>query len=392
MSVSETSQISGNQKYNDLFVNIGSRLENMRNKQTLRMELIKLSKEIKYFDEKIINVRQKINGTLSNIELMKQKIVQPEQELQDLSAEKEQIEKDNENLKALEKTMADKLLLLPEIKSKMKLIRRDYESSQSSYYKIKEAHDALVADNKHIEKQILENKTKMDALSSEITVMKSTRDLLKGLVPDNFDQDTFEQVQVNQGETLELYIQDMKINMDMIKAEIKRLNSEKDQMKKQIEPIRKSIQENKTKISEISHVLGETKDLNAILEKSKHLKQELKLLPEKTQQMMTESNAFEIKIKKFDQQMVLDKKLESEYSERLEYLKKRKLQMDEIEDVEIGIQRLGKEILNDQKEKIIYQRLNQLTKSIYDDFSVVKDQLQSQMDDYMKILDLNLGY
>jgi len=392
MSVSETSQISGNQKYQDLFVDIGSRLENMKNKQTLRMELIKLSKEIKYFDEKIINIRQKIHGSLSKIELMKQKIIKPEKELQDLSAEKEQVEKDKKELDALEAKMAEKLKLLPEIKSKMKIIRRDYKSSQSSYYKIKEAHDALDAENKILEKQIVENKAKMDALSSENTVMKSTRDLLKGLIPDNFDQDTFDKVQVNQGETLELFIQDMKTNMEFIKSEIKRLDSEKDQMKKQIEPIRKIIQENKAKISEISQVLGETKDLDSIIEKSERLNQEIKLLPKKTQEMKTESNAFETKINEIDQQMVLNKKLEIELSQRLDYLKKRKQQMDSLEDIESEIQRLGKETLDDKKQKSIYQRLGQLSKSIYEELSVIKDQSQTQMEDYMKTLDLNLGY
>ena len=392
MSVSETSQISGNQKYQDLFVDIGSRLENMKNKQTLRMELIKLSKEIKYFDEKIINIRQKIHGSLSKIELMKQKIIKPEKELQDLSAEKEQVEKDKKELDALEAKMAEKLKLLPEIKSKMKIIRRDYKSSQSSYYKIKEAHDALDAENKILEKQIVENKAKMDALSSENTVMKSTRDLLKGLIPDNFDQDTFDKVQVNQGETLELFIQDMKTNMEFIKSEIKRLDSEKDQMKKQIEPIRKIIQENKAKISEISQVLGETKDLDSIIEKSERLNQEIKLLPKKTQEMKTESNAFETKINEIDQQMVLNKKLELELSQRLDYLKKRKQQMDSLEDIESEIQRLGKETLDDKKQKSIYQRLGQLSKSIYEELSVIKDQSQTQMEDYMKTLDLNLGY
>jgi len=378
---------NGNQKYKELFVDIGSRLETMKNKQMIRMDLVKLSKESQYYEEKIKNIRQKISLSLSEIALLKQKIDRPEKELQALSFEKDQLEKDRIALEELETKMSEKLAILPEIKYRMKMLQKGFDESKQSHYQLKKTFDDLEAENNSIEKKVHDNKSKMDDLTQENLVMKSTLELLKGILPDNFDQETFDEVQGKQAETLHLYIEDMKLNIKSITTEIEKAIQKTDEMKTQIEPLKQTITKNQSQISEITKVLGNITNIDEISKRCDYLRQEIHSLPQKTQQLIKENKAFENKSAEIDQRIVRNKRLDSEYSEKMDYLNKRKQQMDEMKDIDAEVQRIQEDTVKDQQQKALYNRLNQLSSSILNDLMDVKDQMNSQKINYTTILD-----
>nr|WCC90921.1 magnetosome protein Mad22 [Desulfobacteraceae bacterium] len=382
MTVSQP-HVAKNQNFQHLFVEIGDRLENMKTRQIIRTEIIKLSNEIKYFEEKIDETQHHLKRTLSDIDLMQQKIVEPEKELQQLMGEKKQIEKDNKDISTIEKQIAAKLLLLPDIKSKMKILRQDFESYQATYFKIKGTYDDLVAENDQIEKEITDNKNKMSALSSEIAVMKSTRDLLKGLLPDNFDKATYDEIQVNQEETLKQYIRDMNNNMESINADIVRLKNETDTMKKQVDPLQQTVKENQAKISQLTEKVGDNPDTQAFIDQCDHLKHQLKILPEKIAQMKKECKAFDINSQDLDNQIKIEESANVKLDDRIDYLLKRKNQMDAVADMEKEVQRLQTDIQNFQKKTAIHHRVGLLTQKTYDDLLTSKDHIQAQVNQFM---------
>jgi len=384
MSGTTPSKMSTNRTVNRLFIEIGSRLENVKKKQTLHYELIKLLNEIQYIKDKITFVQNQLGQTISDIDLMKQKLVEPEKELQTRIIEKNRIEKKQADIENIEKQIAKKVLLLPDIKKRMRIIRNDYEDYQISFFTIKEKYDALLAENDLIEKMIAANKTKINDFSNEINVMKNTRDLLKGLLPQDFDQKTFQEIQINHEETLKTYIHDMNQNMDSIKKESDRLSHETKEMKQQITPLQNTIQMNQTKINQIYQEIGTTSDIQSLIQESNTLTQENQIIPKKIEDMAKESQLFKNHINALDENIDHQQKKENELNQRLAYLTKRKQQMDAVSDITHFITQLQKETYHSQKQIVIHKQLGQLSQSSLKEVLSIKTQLQSQLESIME--------
>lgn len=369
---------------------VESHLYATKKKQLFETEIRKTTREIEYIDDKIAVARKQLQKTVEANKEIEPRLHKAKRKLSRLQKERETAENEYAMLKAIEREMESKRAILPGIKKQIAHLREDIRESSARFKALQLRQRKTMAEKEYLEKETEALKTKLSGLENEIPVMRNTRDMLAGVMPEGFDADTYHTIQ-HQGDlesTIANYADEVNEQIERLKKEATELNTQIDE-KHAREKLLLSEKENlQSKIEDIVAELGGEAKKSPILNELNRLRDKKELFVAECYRMMKEVTRLDAGIKNLDDALEQGRKLQSESMERYRYLVLRKQEMDEVDNIDAEIERLQNEIQRHNTDSYINNKLIGITNDIKQDVVSMNAKLRSAVEEYNKQFDV----
>jgi len=318
---------------------VGALLSAKKKKAILEADLLKISREAQYFKLRVEEIQKKIDLERASLDQIAPRLAESDNTLKALEREKKPLKEEYTRLYDIQVNFAETRAAVENKKALIERLTVDIENHTKELNALNDREIGVTARIREIEEENDSNRSELSELEEEITIMRSTRDLVSGKIPDFIDIEEFPSL-VNTDETAADYEADVRAAMDKMKEDIslfKKDTEESFDLEKSLSSERESLESRlETLESEITYDLDKGQ-----------LTDEVADLSERKKALMDEIAAYRENISRV-QPMVDEKKtrLEAErksdmaLGERIRILKERKQFISTLDDVEVEMQRL----------------------------------------------------
>ena len=374
----------------DFLDTAGFHLHALKKKQILEAEIRRTAREIEYIEDKIAVAGKQLQETVEANEEIEPRLQGAERKLSRFQKERGAAESEYETLKAIEEDVKGKRAILPGIKKQIAHLRGDVSKLSARFKALHPTYQESLVKKENLEKETGGLKTRSSGLENEIPVMRNTKDILVGLMPEGFDPDTFHAIQ-DHGEiekAINGYVAEVNKQIERLEKETSELDTQLDGKRTQAKPL----------LSKKEHLEGKVKDLTAdvggevekatIVDEIDRLRAEKERFAAESERMMKEMNRLDSSTKSLDHELEQGKKLERDLMERYTYLISRKQEMSEFDNIEAEIERIQNEVQKHDRGSNVNDRLIEITNEIKQDVGLINGKLRSVIKEHDKQFDV----
>ena len=367
----------------------GSHLHASKKKQVLTTEIRKDRMEIQYIEDKIPIARTQVRKAREASKETEIRLREAEKELAHIRKEREAAQSEYETLRAIEKDLEGKRVILPGIKRQIAHVREDISKLSARFKELQSTHREWLVEKEDLEKEMGSLKTRLGGLENEIPVMRNTREILVGVMPEGFEPDAFHAIQ-DHGEiekAINDFVTEVKEQIDKLEKEASGLNTQIDEKHSREKPLLSRKEHLKGKVKDLTAEVGGEVEKATIEDEVNRLRDEKERLVAESERMTKETNGLDTSINSMDDELEQGKKLERDLMERYTYLTSRKQEMDEFDDMDAEIERLQKEMQKCDRDSNVNDKLFEITDDIKQDVGSINGKLQSALKDYNEQVD-----
>jgi chromosome segregation ATPase len=365
---------------------VESYLQERKQRQLLEFEIRHMTLEFEYNTDKIPTARKSLSKTIKAISGTEHRYVDHKQKLSRLQEEKGKLEQEYTSIKASLEDLENKRSIIPELKDQIERMNEEMRMSSQTLKERQAKHRELLRDKENLGKEPEALRAKLSQLKTEIPVIKNTRDILTGCMPEGFESEEYFSIQ--EKEEIEKSITSYVVE---VKGEIKKIREMIPGLKAQTEEKDKE----KTRLlSKNEHLLQKHKALVAetgndtektiIEEEITTLQGEKQRLAGESDLMTQEVSQLETEIKRTSEGLEREKKVKADSMERYTYLTSKKQKMEEFDNIEAEIKRLKKEALKHKTDSGVNTAVIGVTSEIKQDLDPITGKLQSAIEHYNK--------
>ena len=367
----------------------GSHLHASKKKQVLTTEIRKDRMEIQYIEDKIPIARTQVRKAREASKETEIRLREAEKGLAHIRKEREAAQSEYETLRAIEKDLEGKRVILPGIKRQIAHVREDISKLSARFKELQSTHREWLVEKEDLEKEMGSLETRLGGLENEIPVMRNTREILVGVMPEGFDPDAFHAIQ-DHGEiekAINDFVTEVKEQIDKLEKEASGLNTQIDEKHALEKPLLSRKEHLKGKVKDLTAEVGGEVEKATIEDEVNRLRDEKERLVAESERMTKETNGLDTSINSMDDELEQGKKLERDLMERYTYLTSRKQEMDEFDDMDAEIERLQKEMQKCDRGSNVNDKLFEITDDIKQDVGFINGKLQSALKDYNEQVD-----
>lgn len=370
----------------NLLDKVTSHLYATKEKQLFEAEIRKTIREIEYIKDKITVARKQLQKTVAANKEFEPRLQEAARKLSRLQKDRETAETEYAKLKAIEEDMEGKRATLPGIRNKIVHLREDVRKSSLRFEELQLRHREALAEKEHLVKKTGALKTKLSRSENEIPLMRNTRDIFAGVMPEGFDADTYHAIQ-DQGDlekTIANYVDKVNEQIETLKKEASELSTQIDEKRSLQRSLVSKKEHLQKKIEDLTADVGGEVNKSKIVNELNRLQEEKKRFARESNRMMKELNRLDVKIKSLDDELEQGEKLERDLMKKYTYLASRKQEMDEFDNIDAEIERLQNEIQNHNTGSNINDKLIEITNDIKQDVGLMNRKLQFAIEEYNK--------
>ncbi|HIJ58053.1 MAG TPA: hypothetical protein HPP41_00090 [Deltaproteobacteria bacterium] len=370
----------------NLLDKVTSHLYATKEKQLFEAEIRKTIREIEYIKDKITVARKQLQKTVAANKEFEPRLQEAARKLSRLQKDRETAETEYAKLKAIEEDMEGKRATLPGIRNKIVHLREDVRKSSLRFEELQLRHREALAEKEHLVKETGALKTKLSRSENEIPLMRNTRDIFAGVMPEGFDADTYHAIQ-DQGDlekTIANYVDKVNEQIETLKKEASELSTQIDEKRSLQRSLVSKKEHLQKKIEDLTADVGGEVNKSKIVNELNRLQEEKKRFTRESNRMMKELNRLDVKIKSLDDELEQGEKLERDLMKKYTYLASRKQEMDEFDNIDAEIERLQNEIQNHNTDSNINDKLIEITNDIKQDVGLMNRKLQFAIEEYNK--------
>jgi chromosome segregation ATPase len=367
----------------------GAHLHASKNEQILVAEIRKATIEIQYIEDKVAIGRARLQKTTKAIEETEIRLREAEKELSRIRKERAAAEGEHEKLQATEREIHSNGAILADMKKQIAHVRGVVRRLSARFKALQSTHRNGQVKKETLEKEVGTIGIRSSALEKGLPVMRNTRDLLVGILPEGFDVDTIDELD-NQDEiekAINDYIAEVNEHMERLEKERSGLNRQIDEkdMQQRVFLSRKDDLEGKVK--GLTAEVGGEAEVETVIDEVERLRDEKERLGAECEAMMKEGDQLESNIKILDDELEAGKKLERELTERNACLTSRKQEMDQFDDMEAEIKRLQKEMQKCERDSSVNDMLTEIIGDIKEYVGLINGKLRYAVKDYNEQFD-----
>lgn len=366
-----------NQRLDEIIDKVSLHLKERRNRRVLAHEAQKAIDEINLVEHKIATVGKRLLGREQALNDFEPRAIESRKILAELLEEKTAVDEQLAILIKIENEMDAKLAAFPKLKSDLAHARAAHQESAGIFSALENSYLEAVNKKEVNSRNSVELKDKINMLMAEIPAIKSTRDMLVGLIPEGFDTDNVDQAGDGMEASINSYTNEIETEIGNIKkrtSDLELLITEEKELESSLLSSRTELQR---KIEDIKVVVGEKVDkptivaeLNQLVDKKGKLAKDLVQNSKDTKRIEVEGKALnEILKPQLDAKKDLDKKLKE--------LESMKQQMDATGDLDAEISRLKSETNNNNAAAEINKSLLETHNDLKNDIDSINEQLRS---------------
>ena len=373
-----------NQRLNEIIDKVSLHLQERKNRKTLANETQKAIDEINLIEHKIAKVGRRLHVTEQALNDIEPRAIESKKIMTELLKEKTAAETQLAVLIQIENEMEAKLAAFPKLKSDLAHARAAHRESASVFSVLENSCLEAVNKKDANSKKSGELKDKINMLMIEITAVKSTRDMLIGLIPEGFGTDDIDQFSDDFEASILSYTNEIGEEIENVKRQTSDLELQITKEKELESSLSTSRTELQRKIENIKTVVGEKVDKPAIVAELNQLRDQKEKLAKDLVQNSQDMKRMEAESKAVIELLEPQQDVKKGLDKKLTELESMKQKMDATGDLDAEILRLTSLTDSNNMEASVNQNLLATITDIKNDMDSIIEQLRSVIKNYAK--------
>ena len=375
---------SGNDRLYTILEKVDAVLAERRTRKTLLSELLKAQYDIEFLENKIGMVQGNLQRETPELVILKESSEKAAITFSRLVKERETAEAKYFRVKIYEKDFNAKIAILPKINEetfrlsgRVGKLKSECKAQDTNFHKV-------VSKKEKFRTEIIELNQKIETLIEKMPIMKNTKDIILGLMPSDFDKDSYETLQGNFEKNLKNYIDEINSEINTINQRVSDLKELQENEKSlQIVLLAENADLDDKYNSILSDIGGET-DKSKVLATLNQLKSQKDNLITDSERLTNAIDRIKSEIVGLDENLAHEKTVKAELMQQDTYLTSLKLELDGIDDINAQIQFQKEKSLNLTAEAETLNRKIDLVSKINQELDTTTDQLQIIYEDHNK--------
>ncbi len=373
-----------NQRLNEIIDKVSLHLQERKNRRTLATETQKAINEINLIEHKIATIGRQLHGTEQALSDIEPRAIESKKNMAKLLKEKTAAEAKLAVLIKIENEMEAKLAAFPKLKSDLAHALAAHRESASLFSVLENSCLEAVNKKEVNSKKSGELKDKINLLMIEIPAVKSTRDMLAGLIPEGFGVDDIDQFSDDIEASVKSYINEIEAEIENIKRQTSNLELQITKEKELESSLLSSRTELQRKIENIKTVVGEKVDKAAIVAELNQLRDQKEKLTKDLVQNSQDMKRMEAESKAVIELLEPQQDVRKGLDKKLTELESMKQKMDATGDLDAEILRLKSVTDSNNMEASVNQSLFETITDIKNDIDAINEQLRSAVKNHAK--------
>ena len=375
---------SGNDRLYTILEKVDAVLAERRTRKTLLSELLKAQYDIEFLENKIGMVQGNLQRETPELVILKESSEKAAITFSRLVKERETAEAKYFRVKIYEKDFNAKIAILPKINEetfrlsgRVGKLKSECKAQDTNFQKV-------VSKKEKFRTEIIELNQKIETLIEKMPIMKNTKDIILGLMPSDFDKDSYETLQGNFEKNLKNYIDEINSEINTINQRVSDLKELQENEKSlQIVLLAENADLDDKYNSILSDIGGET-DKSKVLATLNQLKSQKDNLITDSERLTNAIDRIKSEIVGLDENLAHEKTVKAELMQQDTYLTSLKLELDGIDDINAQIQFQKEKSLNLTAEADTFNRKIVLVSKINQELDAITDELQIIYEDHNK--------
>jgi chromosome segregation ATPase len=299
-----------------------------------------LSNEIRKCCQEMVHLRDKgdvlakqLRETRELIEEIELRVAESQRLLGEAHTDLLAAEDENAKIERYVLDLGSKREMLPGLKSQVMLLNKEVQEESSRLNIVQSRHAEACGQREEIEREVAGFDSRLSKLEQEIAVMQSTRDLLKGKMPEHLDPEVFKDLQGRSLINFDAYVSEVQFRVSTVEKEISSLKMQLAEDAGQKETLSALEKELMGAVEEISDHAAIYEDRNSILIEIDTMEDDLVRLGRATDGAKLESQELESGISALEEAFMREKQHERELLDRLKHLDVRILELGDVDNM-----------------------------------------------------------
>ncbi|MBF0119423.1 MAG: hypothetical protein HQK79_11350 [Desulfobacterales bacterium] len=352
-------------KIHEILIKVSSLVAERKLKQTFTYEIFSVLKNFDFSENKLAILKKNIKKTADEVKDVERNLIKVNINLSVLKKDKAALEEKYLLFKKIERDLEKKKNILPVIMSEIDSYKKENSKLQSELKKlqIKQNMELCKIDELKLKNSSLAQK--IDQILIEIPITKSTKELILGIMPEGYDNNTYNIMKGDFETNIKNYFSEIDMEIETIKAESLKIKSEIDKEIKKENLIfsEKPMLEGKFK-KLLNEIGNQNVDKEVIILNINKLKEQKKNFVEELTQNKNRINQIESEIKDIDVTLEKEHNNNNRLRSRYDYLFSIKQKLDKVKNFEVEMQRLEKEEENLSFNTIVNKKLIEIISQI----------------------------
>ncbi|MBF0232176.1 MAG: hypothetical protein HQK65_03960 [Desulfamplus sp.] len=342
-----------------------------KNRLLLAYEIQNREQEIVFLTSKISMMQKQIHQIYSAITLLDSKMSASKSELSSVLKDRNRNFSGFSDLNQLETELHNRLSELPELKRAMLETRKGIDALNQELQPLEEEWVQISEKRSELDESANIIDVELSGLEQELSIMRETKGLLYGILPQGYNLDLIDDLSVNFEQCIQNYYDEIESQIVGVTEqimEIEHLIAKEEDYQKLILPERNSLERESRRV--IANALLHESTLFSELEELRSKHQEIK---QKNIDLTEMISMVSIEIKDLDGSILTQQELLAEIDDRYQRLLALKLKIDKIDKIEEELKKINTMIRQTKAE-------NSINKSMFETVSTIKSDLYSTND------------
>ena len=231
---------------------------------------------------------------------------------------------------------------------------------------LRSSHRESLSKKDEFEAEVESIQAKLNRIEEEINISKSTKELLLGSRPEQFDADVFEEIQSDVEKNVESFESEMKEQIEKLKIEISSAQTQLQEKTTKNEGLLKRKADLLANIETLKSQIGEDIGKEELASEIENLTQQQRTISLETKEKQLKTRQEEEALKSTELRIKQEDTLHQKMSERHSHLISVRQEMADIENMAQKIASLGNEIQNFKIDTAVNGRLGEILGQLYD--------------------------
>ena len=321
----------------------GSYYKAKKIRELLSTEIRKCSEEMAHLSDRGSVVERRLRKELETIEAIESRVAESQRLLDEARVEMRAVEEENARLEIYARDLESKRQTRQDLW--IKVVHLDKEV-QDGLLRLKTLQEGLIevcAQKNEVEREVADLEARLTRLEQEITVMRSTRDMIRGQMPEHIDPVVFQDLQGNLSVNLEEYISEVRQRVSTVENEIDALTVKLEEVGKDQETLPVLEKELVEAVGQLADYAAAEEAREAILAGISTMEEELVQLGGQIDTGKLACREFEAGIAELEEALARDKRHELEMSDRIKHFEERLLELEGMDNLPGEIEKLRME-------------------------------------------------
>lgn len=210
----------------DLVEKVAHQFNSRKEMEILTYEIGKAATGVEYLNDRLAAAKKRFDKINSHLHEIRPRIAARQAKLRDLKEDRKVAAQEYEKLKDHKGELERRLEAMPRMQDNINRLLVEVGKLSQRLRSLRSSHSESLSKKEKLEADVKTINAKLDMIEEEINISKSTKELLLGSRPEQFNADVFEEIQSDVEKNVESFESEMKEQIEKLKIELSSLQTQ----------------------------------------------------------------------------------------------------------------------------------------------------------------------